>query len=168
MARRKLKPSAHPDGDGRPVTQFTQEQIDYCSIWLGKVQFTSRVVVMLCQKWPEISREMALELIRVTRARVFAEMRSRGEDDPLTAIYLYLKSVVANEETEERHRLAAANQIVRLFGLERLAKAIEGAGGVEEFLAGVYARRLASGSVSRPGVPDGTGNGNQVETGESS
>lgn len=143
MPRKGLNPKPRVDG-GMPAVRFDDAQVDFASLAVGQCQFSSRAVDRIVQKYPDLSRDLAFELLRVARARVFAEMRSRGEDDPLTAVYLFLKSVIADEQADTRNRLAAANQIVRLFGLERLAKAIEGAGGVEEFLAAVLARRMSN------------------------
>ena len=145
---RKRQLKKEPRKGGQSATHFTEEQFDFCSEWIGRVQYASRVTDKIKEKYG-LSHDLAVELLKATRVRVFAEMRSRGEEDPLTGVFLFLRAIVADESKDTSHRLNAANQLIRLFGMERLTELLKDAGDVETFIAQVYERRRAAAAAAQ-------------------
>lgn len=124
---------------GRPRKDFTREQIDRAKRLLGRRQYTSRVADELRREFG-LGRDKAYLLIEAAQREVVASFAGDGAD-PLTAVYLFLLSVMASGREKTRDRVAAAAAIIRILGLSKLIKSLQDAGDVDEFLAGILARR---------------------------
>ena len=153
---------SHPPGDpflqivadmatGRPAKKFTPEQVDRAKHLLGRRQYPSHVARDLREAFPGLTTPMSYRLIGQAQQEVFESLRGDGSgvNDPLTSTYLFLQSVVAGEKERTQDRIAASSAIIKLLGLNRLLDQL-GTGDVDEFLAGVLARRKAREEAAAP------------------
>ena len=117
---------------GRPAVAFTDEMIDAARELLGRSVYPSRAVDGLMARFA-VGRDSGWRLVAEARRRVTNELAGRGVD-PLTALYLFFESVVADQSADLGHRLAAANSALKLLGLKRVTDAASGRE-VDAFLA---------------------------------
>ena len=139
MAKRAKK-SDPPKKRGRPKKVIPLDQLDRAKQLLGQRQYSSRVATELSQEYG-ISRTVAYELIAKAQQSVYESLRGDGKaDDPLTAQYLFLQSVIADDREQTRNRIAASAAVIRLLGLNKLLDLVN-VGEVDDFLANVVKRR---------------------------
>lgn len=125
-------------GKGGPTAkpwEPNQEQIDYGRSILGKRLYRSVCVQEVADKF-KLSIYLANKVLDKAQAQVIAEMQGEGRD-PLSAMFLFFESVVANEAFELSHRITCAGQIVKMLSLDKLIKAGQNAEDVEKFIARV-------------------------------
>lgn len=139
---------------GRPKKAFTREQLDAAKYLLGRRQYPSRVAKALRAKFAGLNLPQSYRLIEAAQREVVEAFAGDGAD-PLSATYLFLVSVMAGKDEGTRDRVAAAAVVVKLLGMHKLIKSLQDAGGVDEFLAGVLARRASA--VGTNGHANGTG-----------
>lgn len=135
---------------GRPKRKFTPEQIDTAKHLLGRRIYPSKVATELRTEFPDLNVPQSYRLIEAAQREVVEAFAGDGSD-PLAATYLFLVSVMSGEDETTRDRVAAANAAIKLLGMNKLIKSLQDAGDVDEFLAGVMARRAArAGEKSAP------------------
>ena len=128
---------------GRPAKKFSRDQVDRAKHLLGRRQYLSQAARDLRSEFPDLTITTSNRLIEQAQQEVCDSLRDgEGTNDPLTSTYLFLQSVVADGEERTRNRIAASLAIVKLLGLNKLIGRL-GTGDVDEFLAGVLARRKA-------------------------
>ena len=127
---------------------FSPEEIDECRKTLGRKQYASLVAQGLSQNW-NMTLPRAYRLIAHVRAEVLRELSQQGAtDDPITAQFLFLQSIVADETSHPSHRIAASQTIIRLLGLEKFLKKLDG-NDVNDFLANLASRSKAIAAAPR-------------------
>lgn len=95
----------------------------------------------------KLGRDKCYQLLDQARADVVDSLGGRGAD-PLTAVYLFFESVMADATLPTKDRLAAASGIVKLLGLHRLTRNLD-EGDVDGFLAGLMSAQLLRGNSAR-------------------
>ena len=127
---------------------FPPEQLDECRRMLGRKQYGSVVAHDLCEKY-DLKADRAYALIDAVREQVIRELSQQGgKDDPITAQFLFLQSIVADEKARTDHRIAASQTIIRLLGLEKFLKKLDG-NDVNDFLANLASRSKAIAAAPR-------------------
>lgn len=107
--------------------------------YLGRFQYQSAAVKELTRKYG-LTLKRAYMLINEARKQTINEMLAKGQaDDPLTAQFLFLQSIVGDEQQEMRDRLNASKQLVQLLGLEKL---LGDDSEVEKYLQQLAAKRV--------------------------
>ncbi|MBX9579705.1 MAG: hypothetical protein K2X87_05295 [Gemmataceae bacterium] len=125
---------------GRPPTEFTDDQLDRATELLGRRVFLSRVCDSLCREFG-LSRDVGYRLIGAAQRRAFDALRGKDPAaDPLTAQYLFLMSVIADDDAKTRDKVAASLAVIKLLGLNKILDAL-GAEDADDVLAGILARR---------------------------
>lgn len=142
---------------GRPRKQFTREQLDDARDLLGRRVYPSRVAGQLREKHPGLTVPQSYRLIEAAQREVYDSLRQEGKaDDPLTAQYVFLTSVIADEKATNRDRIAASAVIIKLLGLHKLAESL-GVGDVDAVLATILQRQTGRPPLARAG--EGSTNG---------
>lgn len=125
--------------DRRKAPPFTPEQIDAARRYLGRLQYQSSAVNALTRKFG-LPVKRAYLLINEARKQTINEMLATGKaEDPLTAQFLFLQSIVGDESEDTKDRLNASKQLVQLLGLEKL---LGDDSEVEKYLQQLAAKRL--------------------------
>ena len=100
-----------------------------------------------------LTRDKSYELIDTARRQTFEALTADGRaGDPLTASYLFLESVVADEKVAMQHRVNAAQAIIKLLGLQKLLDRF-GSADADEVLAAIVARRAAREALFNGAAP---------------
>lgn len=126
------------NGGKRGVAAFapTQEMIDTAKYLIGRRQYPSKVAVHIKAKY-KLTNELAYRVMDAAREQALKSLAGEGHD-PLAGMLLFLESVVADGTQPMKDRIASVANMIRMLGLERLIKKMDG-GNVESFLARIVA-----------------------------
>jgi hypothetical protein len=137
------KPATKPPGKRGPdPIQFSRAQKDDARRLIGSRQYVTEVVKELV-KLHKVSEDLAYRLVNEARQEVLEEMAGRGVD-PAAALFLFFESFMADPLLQPSERMAAAANMMKLFGLKRLADKLGGED-VDAYLA-----RLAQATPTPP------------------
>ena len=129
---------------GRPVREFTREELDAAQELMGREFFSSRIVGRLVQKFKSsgMGRDLAYRLLEEARADLMRALAAT-DGNPVATLWAGSLAMAADPKVSASVRVQALNGAAKMLGVYKFAKDLQEAGDVEAFLAAVMERRAA-------------------------
>lgn len=137
---------------GRPASVVTEEMALRARELFGRFPIRSKIATMLAKEF-EIGRPTAYKAIGAAIDLFKDELAGRGEVDAMLIGYAVLTNVMGSETAKDRDRVSAATALIKMLGVKAFRE-IADSDDVEDFIAGVLARKAARLAQQKP-KPEG-------------